>query len=159
MQLQWAGACERIWMLERPQNHKEKWEEMRFSVGAHGKESSCQCWSCRRHMLDPWVRKILWAGNGDPLQYSCLENFSGQMGLAGYSLRSRKVGHNWVSEYTHAWDEIDKKGQYRKQQIGPEKDDCPSLHSFLPSVRSELQTWISLNSHIISAWWIPMSVV
>ena len=24
--------------------------------------------------MDPWVRKILWEGNSNPLQYSCLEN-------------------------------------------------------------------------------------
>ena len=29
-------------------------------------------------------------GNGNPLQYSCLENLHGQKSLAGYSLRGRK---------------------------------------------------------------------
>ena len=33
------------------------------------KESACQC---RRHELDPWVRKSPGEGNGNPLQYSCL---------------------------------------------------------------------------------------
>ena len=28
----------------------------------------------RRHGFDPWVGKIPWKGNGNPLQYSCLEN-------------------------------------------------------------------------------------
>ena len=36
-----------------------------------GKESACQC---RRHGFDPWVGKIPWRRNGNPLQYSCLEN-------------------------------------------------------------------------------------
>ena len=35
------------------------------------KESACQC---RRCGFDPWVGKILWRRNGNPLQYSCLEN-------------------------------------------------------------------------------------
>jgi len=35
------------------------------------KESACQC---RRHRFDPWVRKIPGEENGNPLQYSCLEN-------------------------------------------------------------------------------------
>ena len=26
------------------------------------------------YVSDPWVRKILWRGNGNPLQYSCLGN-------------------------------------------------------------------------------------
>ena len=28
--------------------------------GASGKESACQCRRCKRHALDPWVRKISW---------------------------------------------------------------------------------------------------
>ena len=36
-----------------------------------GKESTCQC---RRCGFDPWVRKTPGVGNGNPLQYSCLEN-------------------------------------------------------------------------------------
>ena len=35
-----------------------------------GKESPCQC---RRRRSDPWVRSPR-EGNGNPLQYSCLEN-------------------------------------------------------------------------------------
>ena len=33
------------------------------------KESACQC---RKHELDPWVRKSPGEGNGNPLQYSRL---------------------------------------------------------------------------------------
>ena len=36
-----------------------------------GKETACQCRRCR---FEPWVRRILWRGNGNPLQYSCLGN-------------------------------------------------------------------------------------
>ena len=35
-----------------------------------GKESTCQC---RRHGFNPWVGKIPWRRNSNPLQYSCLE--------------------------------------------------------------------------------------
>ena len=35
------------------------------------KESICQC---RRQRFDPWVRRSPGEVNGDPLQYSCLEN-------------------------------------------------------------------------------------
>ena len=35
------------------------------------KESACQC---RRPWFNPWVGKILWRKNGNPLQYSCLGN-------------------------------------------------------------------------------------
>ena len=36
-----------------------------------GIESGCQC---RRHRFDPWVRKIPWRRDSNPLQCSCLEN-------------------------------------------------------------------------------------
>ena len=40
--------------------------------GASGKESACQC---RRHIgLIPGLRKYPGEGNGNPFQYSCLEN-------------------------------------------------------------------------------------
>ena len=39
-----------------------------------GKESTCQCRRCRRLGFDPWVREIPRIGNGNPLQYPCLEN-------------------------------------------------------------------------------------
>ena len=42
--------------------------------GHSGRESACQCRSCKKHGFDPWVRKIPGGGNDYPLQYSCLEN-------------------------------------------------------------------------------------
>ena len=45
-----------------------------FPGVASGKESACQCRRCKRHVFDPWIRKIPWGGHGNPLQYSRLEN-------------------------------------------------------------------------------------
>ena len=39
-----------------------------------GKESACQFRRCQRCGIDPWVWKIPGEGNGNTLQYSCLEN-------------------------------------------------------------------------------------
>ena len=39
-----------------------------------GNESICQCRRHRRWEFDPWVGKMPGVGNGNPLQYSCLEN-------------------------------------------------------------------------------------
>ena len=36
-----------------------------------GKESTCQC---RRHRFGPWSGRSPGIGNGNPVQYSCLEN-------------------------------------------------------------------------------------
>ena len=42
-------------------------------------ESACQC---RRCGFDPWVGKIPWEENGNPLQYSCLGNPMDKRSLA-----------------------------------------------------------------------------
>ena len=39
-----------------------------------GEESASQCRRCKRHGFDSWLGKVLWSRNGNPLQYSCLEN-------------------------------------------------------------------------------------
>ena len=49
-----------------------------------------QCRRCKRCGFDPWAGKIPGEGNGNPLQYTCLENDHGQRSLAGYSPWSRK---------------------------------------------------------------------
>ena len=44
-----------------------------FPDGASGKELTCQCRSPKSRGFNPWVR-IPGGRNGNPLQYSCLEN-------------------------------------------------------------------------------------
>ena len=51
-------------------------------------------WQCRRHRFDPWVRKMLWKGNSNLLQYSWLGKSHGQRSLAGYCPWSLK---SWTS--------------------------------------------------------------
>ena len=48
------------------------------------------CLKCRRPVLNSWMGKIPWEGNGHPLQYSFLENSMGQRSLVSYSSRSQK---------------------------------------------------------------------
>ena len=45
---------------------------MGFPGGSDSIESACS--QCRRPGFDSWVGKIPGVGNGNPLQYSCLEN-------------------------------------------------------------------------------------
>ena len=45
-----------------------------FPGGASVEEPSGQRWRCKRLRFDPWVRTAPWKRNGNPLQYSCLEN-------------------------------------------------------------------------------------
>ena len=55
-----------------------------FIGGASDKEPACKYRRHKRCSLDPWVGKIPWSKDGNPLQYSCLEN--GQRSLVCYSL-------------------------------------------------------------------------
>ena len=45
-----------------------------FPGGTSGKEPSCQCQRHKRHGLDPWVGKISWRREWQPLEYSHLKN-------------------------------------------------------------------------------------
>ena len=53
---------------------KTKLLKTSFYTGASGKEPACQCKRRKRRGYDPLVGKIPGEGNGNPLQYSCLEN-------------------------------------------------------------------------------------
>ena len=55
-------------------NHNTGFFPRAFSRWRGGKESVCQCRRYKRHKFEPWIRKILVVRNGNPLQYSCLEN-------------------------------------------------------------------------------------
>ena len=50
-----------------------------------GKRSACQFRRCRRCEFDPWVGKIPWRRNSNPLQYFCLENSTERGALVCYS--------------------------------------------------------------------------
>ena len=45
-----------------------------FPGGTSGKESACQCGRPKKHGFDPYTGKMPRGGNGNPLQYSSLEN-------------------------------------------------------------------------------------
>ena len=58
-----------------------------------GKESACQC---RRYEFNPWVGKTPWRRKWQPTPIFLPGKFYGQRGLAGYSLKSQRTGHDWV---------------------------------------------------------------
>ena len=61
-----------------------------FPSGASSKEPSCQCRRHKRHVFDPWVRKIPWRRTWPPTKYSCLENLHRQRSLSGYNTQGCK---------------------------------------------------------------------
>ena len=61
-----------------------------------GRESACQC---RRHGLDPWVRKIPWKRKWQPTTVFLPGKFHVQRSLAGYSPWSHKsIGYDLASK-------------------------------------------------------------
>ena len=63
-----------------------------------GKEFACQH---RRHRFDPWVGKTPGERNGNPLQYSCLENPMDRGDWWLQSTGSQRVRHDWACLHTH----------------------------------------------------------
>ena len=76
----WWGICPDLglpWRLKTVKNLLSGQERLRFN---------------------PWVGKISGEGNGNPLQYSCLENPCGWRSLVGYSPWCHKrVGRDWAT--------------------------------------------------------------
>ena len=70
---------------------------MGFQGGSDGKESVC---NAGNPGLIPKSRRSSGEGNGNPLQYSCLENpmDRGTGGLQ--SMVSQRIGHDWVTKHT-----------------------------------------------------------
>ena len=60
-------------LLSLYDTHPEYWASQKVG-GANGKEPAFQCRRHKRSRFNPWVKKIPWRGNVNPLQYSYLEN-------------------------------------------------------------------------------------
>ena len=54
--------------------NSSKYDHLGLPRWHSGRISTCQFKGCKRQRFSPWVRKIPGGGNGNPLQYSCLEN-------------------------------------------------------------------------------------
>ena len=62
-----------------------------YAGGSGGQEFACNVGDLA---LTPGSGRYLGEGNGNPLQYSCLENPQGQRSLAGYSSWRHRVRHD-----------------------------------------------------------------
>ena len=69
-----------------------------FPAGTSGKEPTCQCRRCRRLGFDLWVGKSPEEGNGNPLQYSCLENPRDRGAWWAIVHGVTKVGEDWTTK-------------------------------------------------------------
>ena len=75
---------------------------MGFPGGTNGKESACQCRRCQRCRFDPWVRKTLWRGKGQPTPVFVPGKSHGQRSLVSYSPWGRKESDTTERLSTHA---------------------------------------------------------
>ena len=58
--------------------------------GTSGKEPAYQCRKCKRHGSNPGLERFPEEGNGNPLQYSCLENPTDKRAAVGYGSRGHE---------------------------------------------------------------------
>ena len=56
-----------------------------FPSGTSGKESTCQCRRHKRHGFNPWIRKILWRREWQPMPIFLPGESHGQRSLVNYS--------------------------------------------------------------------------
>ena len=64
------------------------------------KESTCQCRRCRRLWFDPWVRKIPWKRECQPIPVFLPGKSHRQRSLVGYSPWGWRVRHDWAPPHT-----------------------------------------------------------
>ena len=64
------------------------------------KESACQCRRRKRCRFYPWVEKIPWGRKWQPTPVFLPARSHGQRSLMGYSSRSHRVRHDWMTENT-----------------------------------------------------------
>ena len=103
-----------------------------FLVGTSGKESACQCRTCKRHGSYPWAGKILESKKWYPIPVFLPGKCRGQWTLAGYSPWGHReqdtTEHKHNAEYFHC----------------PKILPASSIYSSLP--HTQLQTLIFLLS-------------
>ena len=65
---------EAVWACSRPFSNRFAKDSLASQVTLVVKNPPANAGRRKRHGFDPWVRKIPGGGNGNPFQYSCLEN-------------------------------------------------------------------------------------
>ena len=97
-----------------------------------GKEST---WTAGDLGSIPALGRSPGEGNGNPLQYSGLENPHGQRSLAGYSPQGHRAGHDWVTistGHTHT-----EKLFFPKQEQTESLGETYAVLAYLKDVKDE----------------------
>ena len=69
----------------------ERYSALKKGFPGGSDDRVCLQWG--RHEFDPWVGKISWKRNGNPLQYSCLEN---PMDRRAWQATVHRVTKSWM---------------------------------------------------------------
>ena len=90
--LRWPKSSLGFFMLWK--NLTKHFGQLSISIGLprwlSGKESACQCRTCRRHLFNPWFGKIPWRRNWQHTPVFLPGKSHGQRGLAGNSQQGHK---------------------------------------------------------------------
>ena len=65
-----------------------------FPGGSNSKESTCQCRRCKRRGFHHWSGKSPGVGDGNPLQYFCLQNSTDREARQVQSMGLQRVRHS-----------------------------------------------------------------
>ena len=100
--LRWPKSSLGFFMLWK--NLTKHFGQLSISIGLprwfSGKESACQCRTCRRHLFNPWFRKIPWRRNWQHTPVFLPGKSHRQRGLAGkQSTGSQRVGQDLVTKH------------------------------------------------------------
>ena len=115
------------------------WNSQEISRWLSGKESACQRRICT---FNPWVRKIPWGWNGNPLQCSGLENPTEEPGRL-QSMELQRVWHDWArtqKENTGLWAEV----KFTSKCAGPSGDKISQFPLGLKYFLDENLSFLSL---------------
>ena len=94
-----------------------------FLGGASDKKSACQCRRHQSRRFDPWVRKIPWSRQWQPVPVFLPGKFYGQGSLAGYRPWGHRVRRNWahihinVMYYSDINNDIQRKEETKSNHI------------------------------------------
>ena len=109
-----------------------------------GKGPPCQCRRQKRCEFDPWVREIPWGGQGNPFQYSCLENPMNR----GVGARVHRIAKSWTQL----------KKQHTMEFTTPVRDLSSSFLTLLERrhwyilLRTIWKYLVKFNIHMLFVW-------
>ena len=112
-------------ILWRKIKHFKHMEQISFPGGRSSKESTCQCRIDKRSI--PGSGRSTGEGNGNPLQYSCLENPMDKGAWWAQSIGLQRVGLDWATNTTNILYQASQVVLVLKNLAAMEETKCSSI--------------------------------